>query len=35
MGVQFNELTDLITDQQKMLDIGEGEIVAPDSPSEL
>ncbi|HEY9894518.1 MAG TPA: hypothetical protein V6D34_03760 [Candidatus Sericytochromatia bacterium] len=35
MGVQFNELTDLITDQEKILIIGEGEIVAPDSPSEL
>ncbi len=35
MGVEFHELSDLITDQQRILALGEGEIVAPDSPSEL
>jgi hypothetical protein len=35
MGVEFHELSDLITDQQRILTLGEGEIVAPDSPSEL
>lgn len=35
MGVEFHELSDLITDQQKILTLGEGEVVAPDSPSEL
>ena len=35
MGVEFHELSDLITDQQRLLAIGEGEIVAPDSPSDL
>lgn len=35
MGVEFHELTDLITDQQRLLTLGEGEIVAPDSTSQL
>ena len=35
MGVEFHELTDLITDQQRLLTLGEGEIVAPDSASKL
>ncbi|MBD2022385.1 hypothetical protein H6F43_19575 [Leptolyngbya sp. FACHB-36] len=34
MGVQFNELSDLITDQQMMLQMG-GEIVAPESEGKL
>lgn len=34
MGVKFNELSDLITDQEEMLKLG-GEIVAPDTASEL
>lgn len=35
MGVEFHELSDLITDQDRLLVLGEGEIVAPDSPSQL
>ncbi len=35
MGVTFHELSDLITDQQTMLQMGEGEIVAPDTTSQL
>ncbi|HEY9871917.1 MAG TPA: hypothetical protein V6D12_00660 [Candidatus Obscuribacterales bacterium] len=34
IGVQFNGMSDLITDQQDLLQLG-GEIVAPDSESEL
>lgn len=34
MGVTFYELSDLVTDQQSPL-VMDGEIVAPDSPSEL
>ncbi len=34
MGVTFNELSDLITDQQNMIEQG-GIEVAPDTPSEL
>lgn len=34
MGVTFNELSDLVTDQQSMLSLG-GEIVAPDSEGKL
>lgn len=34
MGVKFNELSDLITDQQDLMRFG-GEIVAPDSASDL
>lgn len=35
MNLQVKELTDLITDQDMILNIGTGEIVAPDTPSEL
>ncbi len=35
MGVEFHELSDLITDQQRPLRLGEGEIIAPESTSEL
>jgi hypothetical protein len=34
MGVTFNELSDLITDQQNLIQQG-GIEVAPDTPSEL
>jgi hypothetical protein len=34
MNVQFHELSDLITDQQQMLNLG-GEIVAPDTEGQL
>lgn len=34
MNVKFNELTDLITDQDDLIKL-EGEIVAPDSATEL
>lgn len=34
MNVKFNELTDLITDQDNLIKM-EGEIVAPDSATEL
>ncbi|MBD1920878.1 hypothetical protein H6F77_07235 [Microcoleus sp. FACHB-831] len=34
INVKFTELSDLITDQQDLIRFG-GEIVAPDSPSEL
>ncbi|MBD2777685.1 hypothetical protein [Iningainema tapete] len=35
MNLQAKELTDLITDQDMILNLGTGEIVAPDSASEL
>ncbi len=35
MNLQVSELKELITDQDMLLDIGEGEIVAPDSPGKL
>ena len=35
MNVQFNELSDLITDQDLLLTIDSGEIVAPDTEGEL
>ncbi|GAA6615915.1 hypothetical protein [Scytonema sp. NUACC26] len=35
MNLQVKELSDLITDQDLVLNIGTGETVAPDSPSEL
>lgn len=35
MNLQVKELTQLITDQEMLLQIGSGEIVAPDTPSEL
>ena len=34
MGVTFHELTDLITDQDSLIKL-DGEIVAPDTPTEL
>jgi hypothetical protein len=34
MKIQFQELSDLITDQQQMLNLG-GEIVAPDTEGQL
>lgn len=35
MNLQAKELTELITDQDMILNLGTGEIVAPDSASEL
>lgn len=35
MNLQVKELTELITDQDMLLQLGTGEVVAPDSPSEL
>lgn len=35
MNLQVKELSELITDQEKLLQMGEGEVVAPDTPSEL
>ncbi len=35
MNLQVSELNELITDQDMLLDIGNGEIVAPDSPGKL
>ena len=35
MNLQVNELSQLITNQEMLLQLGTGEIVAPDSPSEL
>lgn len=35
MNLQVSELQELITDQDMLLNIGEGEIVAPDSPGKL
>lgn len=35
MNLQVKELSDLITDQEMTLQIGSGEVVAPDSASEL
>ncbi|MBV8882999.1 MAG: hypothetical protein JO235_03220 [Chroococcidiopsidaceae cyanobacterium CP_BM_RX_35] len=35
MNLQVKELTDLVTDQEMPLQLGEGEVVAPDSASEL
>ncbi len=35
MNLQVTELTELITDQDIKLNIGTGEIVAPDTASEL
>jgi hypothetical protein len=34
MGIQFNELSDLIKDEAPLMQM-HGEIVAPDSPSDL
>lgn len=35
MNLQVKELTELITDQEMLLQLGTGEIVAPDTPSQL
>jgi hypothetical protein len=35
MNLQVKELTELITDQDLILNIGKGEVVAPDTASEL
>jgi len=35
MNLQAKELTELITDQDTLLELGTGEVVAPDTPSEL
>jgi len=35
MNLQVKELTELITDQDMLLQLGTGEVVAPDTPSEL
>lgn len=35
MNLQVKELSELITDQEMILQMGTGEIVAPDTPSEL
>lgn len=35
MNLQVKELSELITDQEMILQIGRGEIVAPDTASEL
>jgi hypothetical protein len=35
MNLQAKELTELITDQDMILQIGSGEVVAPDTASEL
>ena len=35
MNLQVKELSQLITDQDMILEIGTGEVVAPDSASEL
>ncbi len=34
INIHFNELSDLITDQEDLIQFG-GEIVAPDTPSQL
>ncbi|MBD2493052.1 hypothetical protein [Nostoc sp. FACHB-280] len=35
MNLQVKELSELITDQDMLLEIGTGEIIAPDTASEL
>ncbi|WP_138502125.1 hypothetical protein [Nostoc sp. PA-18-2419] len=35
MNLQVKELSELITDQDSLLELGTGEIVAPDTASEL
>ena len=35
MNLQVKELTELTTDQDVLLQLGTGEVVAPDTPSEL
>ena len=35
MNLQVKELSELITDQEVLLELGSGEVVAPDTASEL
>ena len=35
MNLQVKELSELITDQEMLLQLGSGEVVAPDTASEL
>ena len=35
MNLQVKELSELITDQEMILQMGQGEVVAPDTASEL
>ncbi len=35
MNLQVKELSELITEQDLILQLGTGEIIAPDTPSEL
>ena len=35
MNLQVKELSELITAQEMLLELGSGEVVAPDTPSEL
>ena len=35
MNLQVKELSELITDQEMLLELGSGEVVAPDTASEL
>lgn len=35
MNLQVKELSQLITDQEMLMQLGSGEVVAPDTPSEL
>ena len=35
MNLQVKELSELITEQDTLLQLGSGEVVAPDTPSEL
>lgn len=35
MNLKVKELSELITDQEMTLQMGSGEVVAPDTPSEL
>ncbi len=35
MNLQVKELNELVTDQDMLLDLGRGEVVAPDTASEL
>ncbi|MDZ8055867.1 MAG: hypothetical protein RMX68_009375 [Aulosira sp. ZfuVER01] len=35
MNLQVKELTELITDQDMILELGTGEVIAPDTASEL
>lgn len=35
MNLQVKELSELVTDQDMILEIGSGEVVAPETPSQL